>query len=202
MSDFEQKTKQHIERLTTISRAKGFLGREFLTWLWYLAEIEEGKVTLPTGAGETDESIGLWVDDHVVLESHGGASRENAMKGGNPSHSEEATVALATGKTVKSLKLGLHLPEIGDCTATLKADDLAPRGLRLPDFKNAEAADKANEAAVGLRLRSTERFVSILDQLFKRFQRERTAETWETNELKRIREWIKGRREKQSPILH
>ena len=48
----------------TLGRSKSFLGREFLTWLWYLAETMQERLRLEV-SGRTLE-IDLWVDDRLV----------------------------------------------------------------------------------------------------------------------------------------
>src|SRR5262249_10437759 len=109
---------EQVEHLTNLSKAKGFLGREFLTWLWYMAETYEDHLTTSGPSGE-EIAFDIWVDDRLVLEATGGSasSHENVMKGGDPSQSYEAAAALGTGKTVKELKLGINAKGYGEFTA-------------------------------------------------------------------------------------
>lgn len=192
---------EHVDHLATISKAKGFLGREFLTWLWYTAESTRESLTLKA-LGRTFE-LDLWIDDRVVLESGGGVAQQNAMKGGDPSQSREAAAALATGKTVRELKVGLNVKGLGEFTSVLHADDLTPRGLRLPAPNQDGTPAAADELPIATRLRHMEVFLAILDGLFARFLEVRTAEDWEKTGLPEIRAWIKKRQKQaDSATLH
>jgi hypothetical protein len=192
-------TPEHVDHLATISKAKGFLGREFLTWLWYTAETSREAMRL-TAAGQAYE-FDLWIDDKVVLESGGGVAQQHAMKGGDPSQSREASAALATGKTVRELKIGLNDKGLGEFTASLNADDLSPRGLKLPNPESGTAP--SDELPLATRLRRMDTFLALLDGLFARFLEERTSDAWEKDGLTAIRAWIKKRQKQaESATLH
>jgi hypothetical protein len=185
--------QSHVESLTNMSKAKAFLGREFLTWLWYMAETNEERLQAPgrvTGTLDFD----IWVDDRIVLEASSGMSHSNVMKGGDPSQSFEAAAALTTGKTVKEMKLGVNVKNYGEYTAVLHCDELNPRSLKLPK-PDAEggAPVGADELPIVWRLKHTEVFLAVLDGLFARFLNLRVDETWQATGLVAMRAWIKQR---------
>ena len=68
-------TIAHVEQLTTLSKAKGFLGREFLTWLWYVAETSKETLTFEVPGREDGLELDIWVDDRIVLEATGNQSQ-------------------------------------------------------------------------------------------------------------------------------
>lgn len=183
-------TPEHVDHLTTISKAKGFLGREFLTWLWYSAETSRESLRLE--ADGKKHEFDLWVDDRVVLEASGSVTQQSVMKGGDPSQTREAGAALATGKTVRELKIGLNVKGQGEFTAILSADDLSPRSLKLPN-PNGDGASSADELPIATRLRHMDLFVALLDALFLSFLAARTADDWEKKGVSDIRSWIKTR---------
>lgn len=202
-----QLSAQHLEQLTSMPRAKAFLGREFLTWLWYMAETDEAKLEIPARERQAARPFRIWVDDRLVLESGRGMSHENLLKGGDPARSHEAAAALACGKTVRELKLGLNIKGIGDFTAILSETDLNPRSLKLPVPDN--DADQGQSSAATLpiaaRLQQTELFLAALDTLFLMFIEKRVAGDFETEHLAPIREWIKKRQQSVlsgAAILH
>lgn len=193
-------TPEHVDHLTTISKAKGFLGREFLTWLWYTAETTRESLSLAVDGKPL--AFDLWVDDRVVLESGGGVTQQSVMKGGDPSQSREASAALSTGKTVRELKIGLNVKDVGEFTSILNADELSPRSLKLP-HPSGGAATSADELPIAARLRNMDVFLKLLDGLFARFLTVRTSEDWDKTGLAAIRDWIKKRQKSgDSATLH
>jgi hypothetical protein len=134
-------TTTWIERLQELSQSKQFLNKEFLTWLWYFAEQNQGPIEftpkdlLDAPQTKKKSSFYLWIDDKIILESiHRGGQKtlQHSIKGGDPSKSPEAGLALLGGKIVKELKLGMRILPWGDFTATLNGTDLNPRSLTLP----------------------------------------------------------------------
>jgi hypothetical protein len=197
---------EHIEQLTTLAKAKGFLGREFLTWLWYVADTTKAPIKvspLTTDGGDKTFSVDLWVDDRMVLESTAAMAHQSNMKGGDPSKSREADVALKSGKTVRELKLGMNVKGIGEFTAMLGADDLNPRGLKLPNPDKPENLADPDDLPLVTRLKYTEAFLAVLDGLFGEFLGHRTNKKWDDGkgELAAIRDWIKER-QSRTDTLH
>lgn len=195
---------EHVDHLTTISKAKGFLGREFLTWLWYTAETIKERQKVADRNGDKELEFDLWVDDRVVLESSAGQAQQNVLKGGDPSQSREAAAALQTGKTVRELKVGFNVKGYGEYTAILGCDELTPRSLKLPNPKdeNAPASTDPDELPIALRVRHLDTFLACLDGLFVKFLDARTAESWESEGLKEMRDWVKKRQKGETDTLH
>ncbi len=193
-----EQNSDHISQFTSIAKAKGFLGREFLTWLWYVAETTKERLII------NSYDIDLWVDDRISLEGTAAMSHQHLMKGGDPSHSREAATALSTGKTVRELKLGCRIKGIGEFTTVLHCDDLSPRSLTLPSPDSDQNAETAKDTLpISKRLEAMASFLAVLDGLFSLFMEKRTAPTWEDSDLTHVREWIKKRQSKvESETLH
>jgi hypothetical protein len=181
---------EHVDQLTSLSKVKGFLGREFLTWLWFTAETTKERLRLAGAKGQGELEVDLWIDDRIVLDGASGHAHQNVMKGGTPSHSREAAASLATGKTVREMKLGVGVKNAGEYSAILHCDDLNRRSLRLPGL-DGEAA-KA-EVPLAARLKAIELFLAVLDGLFARFLAERSASDWDKTGLQEMRSWIRTR---------
>ena len=199
----------NVEKLNKLSKTKAFLGREFLTWLWFKSEtskellrINRQKSSLP------DLLVDFWIDDRMFLQPFDKQGHDNILRGGDPSRSEEASASLASGKVVKELKLGMNIQNYGDFTAVLNAEDLNPKSLQLPQTPSAEAHheddDLLSHEILLKRIIDTEIFVEALDGLFAAFLHERTRETWKKNELKLMKNWISGRQRtnKSKRITH
>jgi len=198
-----QSYPEHVEQLVALARAKGFLAREFLTWVWYQCERAPEAVRAQNPFGKGYLGATMWIDDRLILESTAGDVHENILKGGKPSSSHEASLGLSAGKSVKELKFGLTVEGLGDFTAVLNGDDLCPRGLKLPDLADQNSAEEHARkvaAPLGTRLQLVRVFTCYLDDLFAKFVEERIGEDWTTHGLSSMRKWIKERRAKEGAL--
>ena len=204
MTNFNKIPASQLEQLTSIPKAKAFLGREFLTWLWFLADTKSGELDVQDRTTGKKKRFDLWIDDRLVLESGRGLYHENVLKGGDPSHSQEAGAGLATGKTVRELKLGVHIKGVGDFTAMLGEGDLNPRSLKLPTRETDDGEGSAEpNLPIVTRLKQTELFLAVVDKLFSMFMDQRLADVWETEHLPQIRNWVKKRQNpSEAATLH
>ena len=190
----------HLDNLTKMARAKTFLGREFLTWLWRKAEIDGDQLQLRSGEDQPLRNVRMWVDDRIVLEDLAGVGHVYTMKGGSPSQSPEAAAALAAGKTVLELKLGLEVDGVGIFLASLRGDQLAPRTLQLPPLDDHE--DLSAEDTLDRRLALMDEFVGMMDDLFSKYMEERTSKSWSASGAQHIKDWIKDRGEILQSLVH
>ncbi len=182
------------ENLSSMARAKPFLGREFLTWLWHKIESGTENISVRTERGDS-WSLGMWIDDRIVLESALGTGHINTMKGGDPSRSPEAAVSLLSGKSVRELKIGLQIETLGEFSCVLSCEDLAPRGLHLP---KPEMEDEGLDQKLERRLTLTCTFLEVLNGLFAMFLDERMSDNWDRVHVTVIKDWIQSRADKNS----
>lgn len=197
---------EHLEMLENVAKAKTFLGREFLTWLWFTAETRREPREMPSPKNGKTLAFDLWIDDRMVLEAVArvaALSHQSVMKGGDPSHSREAAAALGAGKIVRELKVGLNVKGVGEFSAVLASDDLSPRSLKLPSPKGEGGPREAEALPLSVRIQHMEIFFAALDYLFGQFLKERTGDQWEEGVLLEIRAWIKSRqKDEESGTLH
>ena len=181
-------------KLVNLCEIKGFLGREFLTWLWYLVESSEESLKVHSTVDRKTYHLDLWIEDYLIFESPSSMTHTQTLRGGTPSQSIEATAALKTGKFLKQMKIGMNVEGFGEFTATLTDNDLFPRGLKFTRLH-----DEGTQFADGLstRLSMIETFLSILDLLYQDFIAARTKDTWEVQDAKKIRLWIGKRHQNQ-----
>lgn len=183
---------ENLEKLSSLSQSKMFLGREFLTWLWFQAESKADRFKLPGG-----EKGHYWVDDRVVLESPQSKAHVNSLRGGIPSESAEAAAALETGKTVREMKIGWDIAGVGAFSAVLRASDLSPHALKLPSAVVGDADSELQNRVRLMRLA-----LDVIDTLYATFLAERIADGWENKRVQDIRGWIRGRRKDRGDTLH
>ena len=193
-------SEKQLDLVTNLSLSKAFLGREFLTWLWYQTEAK-GAEGLRSADGRTASplaGVDVWIDDRLLLVQPSIRGYANLMKGGDPSRSEEARVALAAGKIVQEARIGMRIAGVGDFSCVLKGEDLAPRSLRLPEIEEGVEQDVSLH-----RLRLVEKFYRVLDDIFALFLDERLHDDWPEKGLPRIRKWIASQKSPgSSSALH
>ena len=160
-----------------------FLGREFLVWLWYRSDINEGIFSLGD-AGHAE----LWFDDRVVLQSNEEGGEKIICLGENL-HLRAARFALAQYRTVTEAALRLT---IGDNTWSFSLDST---WMNFKSFKSPKVAQDAKEDPEGLfyeKFSLIDQALSAVDMIFDSFIRIRLSPDWEAAELPALLKWIKG----------
>ncbi len=161
----------------------GFLGKEFLTWLWYRTEAEENSLRVISG-----DDVTVMLDRVLRLQCDFGMTGSDVITADGPTSLPEARAALASGK--QPLKAGLVLGSPrGEFRLTLDGPRLAVSGLVLPE--GSAGAEPA--ARLEARLEAVADAAGLLDALFEMYLLERTSKGWEA-ELGRMRTWATGKR--------
>jgi hypothetical protein len=78
----------------------GFLGEEFLTWLWFRWETEGGEFTLPGG-----RVVGVALDDFLSFAAQSDDETEQTLRRGLPTRTAEARTALRQGNRLRKARL-------------------------------------------------------------------------------------------------
>ena len=154
-----------------------FLGGEFLTWLWYYSELNEGRFKL----GE--RYIEVYFDTKLVLAAVGEIKEVSAIKSECPTETEEARASLQSGKHVSEARLRI-LAEQKQWSVSVKSSDLSLTGIKIPALLSREEDDKVYE-----RLHLVEELEDLLDDLFNQFLDRRLDEDNWDNELTTLRTW-------------
>ncbi|MDF1663885.1 MAG: hypothetical protein P1V97_19095 [Planctomycetota bacterium] len=161
-----------------------YLGREFVTWLWFLCEVEGGEFQLSSGP------IELLVEDNLVFVGHDDDDSATQVKGGCPTLRPEAACALAAGMTVRRAKVNAAREDRA-WTFTLDAESLDLRSLKVPA---AEAEDPLEQLTE--RLESAEELREAIEELYTQFIGLRCSEQWDAMETERIRDWVRVKLER------
>lgn len=158
-----------------------FLGREFLTWLWFRSETAQGVFDL----GEPG-IVELWFEGKMTLESDD-EDRGDQVACSGGSRLREARFALTRNKKVT--KAALRLIK-GDDEWTLNVD---AAWLNLSGLKTPKVMQDTREDPDGLfyeRMCLIEQPTAVLNELFARFIRLRISPEWEHDEAPALRQWI------------
>ncbi|RME54361.1 MAG: hypothetical protein D6795_04295 [Deltaproteobacteria bacterium] len=170
--------------LFTLLTEKGFIGSEFLTWLWFRSETGDGIFTLPATPRHPEEKVEVWFDDRLTLRAERGQSLENILKGGSPSISKEAKTALMEGKKVVGAKIRILRGTL-DWTFTIKAETLDIHALKLPEIDHED-----EETAFFDRIDLVEQLETLIERLFDDFLHLRLSPRWREEELPAMRRWV------------
>lgn len=160
--------------------ATAFLGKEFLTWLWYKSDVQEGLMSVSAD----DLAAEVWMTDRIVVSGAGQGAEKVSVKTDDPSLSFEARTGLAQGKKVEQARVRVVCGQ-REWTATIKGETLAVSSIKIPALLTKEEDDKLRE-----RFMLLDQLDEMLEYLFKAFATLRwDAEKWET-ERKEMRAWI------------
>jgi hypothetical protein len=168
-----------MDLLDLINRTS-FLGPEFLTWLWYRSELQQGVFD----AGGELGPFELWFDDKLTVGSVAINAQENLFKGGHPASSVEARIALRLGKQPSDAKLRI-VRASQEWSFSLKADRLEAAGVKLPAVLSREDDEVLTERMVLI-----EQLDTMLKALLRQFLLLRVSPDWAAVELPAIQAWV------------
>ena len=166
---------------------KDFLGNEFLIWLWYLTENEEGRVEAHAPLPRAAELF-IAIDKSLDMDCAWAATGKQTLRSAGPTRLVEAGDALALGKWPR--KLGLIVADDEQqWELTLGGDTMNVSSAMLPDIEEAPGPRELVEARLAL----TRGLSDTLDALYYRFLADRTGGGW-AGKRDAIRGWIRERR--------
>ncbi len=159
------------------------LGRDFLTWLWYKSEQNNGIFKTVSG-----EDFALYIEQKVVVEGGEGESREKAVCTGLMSELREAKLGLRTGKKVVKAKIKVE-QDSNEWIMEVDAADFTFSGLKTPkvDTKLEEGDDPDSIFLEKIFL--VEKGVGFLDDVFHSFVEKRFSIDWQ-GEVDAFRHWL------------
>lgn len=161
------------------------LTTEFFSWIWYASEREEGRMDLGTDLGPVD----FWVDERLSFRGPDEDKARAVLTGDNPSATLEARAALAGGKVVQDVRIGLRR-EGREYSLTIKGVHLDVAAAKLPaECKGAE------DEVLYERMFLYEDLWFILRGLYRRFAAERASPDWASVHLPAMRSWASAARD-------
>lgn len=163
-----------------------FLGHEFLTWLWYMIDMDFESLL------EADpEMESLAIGNRIVLENHRNNRDETITIRGDGAGLEEGTMALAKGAKVTEMHLVFRAADL-EWRFSVKGESLSLSGLKAPQTQKPESLEDM-EGAVLERIYLVQRVTRLVENLYAKFIRQRLDAQWERKTIYRIRDWIHGK---------
>ena len=159
------------------------IGEDFLTWLWYMSEVEKGAILL-----EEIGEVAVLIEGPLTFHMEGDGAHVTVLRKGAPLVSAEAKTALLVGKKLRQARVNMVLGEQA-WVCTLDADQFVFRGLKLPESE--EKLDPISRFQE--RMLKLDRFVDLFFRLYDEFLSRRSRpEEWQ-DEVTRIRKWVSDR---------
>ena len=159
---------------------KDFLGNEFLIWLWFVTECQEG--TIDCG----DREIAVVLDHAIDMDCAYGLGGKQTLRGDGVTRLPEAGKALGTGKWPR--KARMILASVADrlqWELTLQADRWIVSSATLPDCPDAQSPAEL----ITQRIERVIDLADTLDAIFRQFVVVRTGPNW-TDLRREIKAWM------------
>jgi len=167
---------------------KAFLGREFLTWLWFKSDQSAGRIEIP--GKKVVEVIFL---DRMTLDLSDADTPQTVTLQGEYSGLREGLCALREGKKIEEARISVKAAD-NDFAMILKGTWFSFGSLRTPPVLPASEADEEEplEGAFLEKVSLIEESMEIVDSLFEYFLKLRTSDRWESEELPAVRRWVES----------
>jgi len=162
------------------------IGREFLLWIWFQSEKNDGLFRLGGG-----KSLQAGLGGRLVLESAEGRKASDLTWRGDASDPAEALWALASGRQIRQAEIWVQIDQ-AEWRFVVDADSMDLRSLRIPKPEREEEDD---QTALGLeRLYLVEAISRAMKELFQMFMSRRRSDEWSRLDAPAIRKWLSGAR--------
>ncbi len=150
----------------------GFLGGEFLTWLWFYIVNTDPDILFD------NKKEFLEIGNKIVLERKANNAVEKVTIKGKDAGLEEGILSLKKGAVVKELNL-LYRKEDKDWSFTISGESMGLSNLKTPDIGFIESK-KDIEAFVVEKIFLYESLYILIDSLYKKFIKLRVSASWIT----------------------
>lgn len=160
-----------------------FLGREFLTWLWYQTDARESPLRLRTG-----DELTVMIDRTLRLKCDYGLTGTDTLSADGPASLPEARAALKIGKQPTKMGLIVGAP-VGEFRFTLDGERLTVTSLLVPEIPDGLDAPAALERRFELIFDAVE----LVEILFELFLLQRVERDWDGLE-EEMTAWAAGAR--------
>ncbi|RPH52159.1 MAG: hypothetical protein EHM85_03860 [Desulfobacteraceae bacterium] len=150
----------------------GFLGGEFLTWLWfYIVNNDQNELF-------DNKKVFLEIGNKIVLERKANDAVEKVTINGKDAGLEEGIISLKKGAVVKELNL-LYRKEDKEWSFTITGESLGISNLKVPDIGFIESK-KDVAGFVVEKVFLYDSLYQLTDGLYKKFIKLRVSNGWVT----------------------
>lgn len=162
-----------------------FLGHEFLTWLWFIMDVDQAGIVKTN-----KDMVSLEMDNRIVLENSLDDRVENIRIKGDDAGLEEAKISLQKGGVVTELNFSFKSGD-HEWKFNIKGESLNISSLKSPETGKIENNDDI-EGAVLEKIYLYAKVVSLVENLYNQFIHLRISNKWDDDIVPRIKKWIKS----------
>ncbi|MCK5509340.1 MAG: hypothetical protein KAI50_12575 [Desulfobacterales bacterium] len=162
-----------------------FLGHEFLTWLWFIMDVDQSSIVKTN-----KDMVSLEMDNRIVLENSLDDRVENIRIKGDDAGLEEAKISLQKGGVVTELNFSFKSGD-HEWKFNIKGESLNISSLKSPETGKIENNDDI-EGAVLEKIYLYAKVVSLVENLYNQFIHLRISNKWDDDIVPRIKKWIKS----------
>jgi hypothetical protein len=169
------------KRAPSGAETHGFLGEEFLTWLWFRWETEGGEFHLPGG-----RVVGVALDDFLTFAAPSDDETEQTLRHGLPTRTEEARTALRQGRRLRRARM-IIAEGPRQWSVTVDGATMRLSGAKLPEDAEeceSEADRTADRAANWLALHE------LVHSLYSMFLKARLAPDYRKSAGEKQAQWM------------
>ncbi|MGD8512823.1 MAG: hypothetical protein PVG85_02650 [Deltaproteobacteria bacterium] len=160
-----------------------FLGYEYLTWLWFVVETDQDRITnLEQGP------VSMEIGNRMVLEKKKKDARETITIKGDDAGLEEGMLALRKGALVAEINILLKAND-QQWRFTVKAESLHFVGFKVPPTGPVKSEEDL-EGAVLEKAYLYDMAMQWMDKLYKQFITLRVSEDWPNKVVPLVRQWM------------
>ena len=178
----------------------GYLASDFLLWMWWASDVNGSHIQFSTlDEDDSDEdsenlvpldetaldSLELWIGNKIALVSPHDSRTKATMSGEELAITPEVKVAIAQGKVISSIEMGLRIDD-REYSFSLRTPDLRLHGVKLPTVYDTSKEER--EGMVFERMRLLDELESALKALVQSFSHVR-LHAWDDT-LKDISKWL------------
>jgi len=165
--------------------SRDYLGNEFLTWLWYTADVGSSEVTTTQG-----HSIAVLFEKSLQLQCAFRMNGSVSIQADAPADQPEAAVALAGGKV--PMRAGLQVAVHGDAFSfSIRPDVMHFGAVQLPQPQDVNTPQAIFED----RMEHLRDLIEAVDALYVAFLKKRLSSKWPAT-LNAVRAWVAAGRGK------
>lgn len=162
-----------------------FIGYEFLTWLWFVIETDQGYMR-----SVHPEITSLDVGNRLVLENRKTGTIETVTIKGDDAGLEEARLSLKKGGMVSEMNL-MYRAADQKWQFTIKGESFHISAMKIPETGPVESEEDW-EGGVLERLFLYEKAMMLLNRLYNGFIRLRIQSEWSKRIVPEMKNWISG----------
>jgi hypothetical protein len=163
-----------------------FLGKEFLTWLWYAVETQPDTLR-----GIDSRMTSLEIGNRLVMHNKNRQNTETVTIRGDSAGMEEGVLALRKGALVAEMNL---IYRSGDESwhFSVKGETLDPSSVKVPQSARVETGEDIEGAAIE-KYHLYRRVVDLVRSLFAHFLEQRLDPRWRTAVLPAFHSWMSAK---------